>query len=103
LLDLLNRGSGSGVEDGHTIPSLKTLERFARVFDASLYELFFSGEGAPPTPSLRPRKTLDELTGDHRDTGIDAQLLFKRRNLLSRLTEPDRDIILSFAKKLATY
>jgi transcriptional regulator with XRE-family HTH domain len=92
----------SRVENGHTVPSLETLERFAGVLDIPLYELFFSEDEAPPTSSLRPRKTLDELTGDNDERGIDAKFLFKLQDLLSRLTEPDRDVILSLAKKLAT-
>ena len=93
----------SRVENGHTVPSLETLERFAAVLDVPLYQLFFSGEDAPPTPNLTPRKTLDELTGDNGDKGIDAQFLLKLRNLLGRLAEPDRDVILSLAKRLATH
>jgi len=91
----------SRVENGHTVPSLETLERFAGVLDVPLYQLFFSGDEAPPTPNLTPRRTLDELTGDNGGKGIDAQFLLKLRNLLGRLAEPDRDVILSLAKRLA--
>jgi transcriptional regulator with XRE-family HTH domain len=91
----------SRVENGHTVPSLETLERFAGVLDIPLYQLFFSGDEAPPTPNLTPRRTLDELTGDNGGKGIDAQFLLKLRNLLGRLAEPDRDVILSLAKRLA--
>ena len=91
----------SRVENGHTVPSLETLERFAGVLDVPLYQLFFSGDEAPPTPNLTPRRTLDELTGDNGDKGIDVQFLLKLRNLLGRLAEPDRDVILSLAKRLA--
>jgi len=92
----------SRVENGHTVPSLETLERFAGVLDVPLYQLFFSGEEAPPTPSLTPRRTLEEMTGDNGENGLDAQFLLKIRNLLTRLAEPDRDVILSLAKRLAT-
>jgi len=92
----------SRVENGHTVPSLETLERFAGVLDIPLYQLFFSGEEAPPTPSLTPRRTLEEMTGDNGEHGEDAQFLLKIRNLLARLAEPDRDVILSLAKRLAT-
>jgi transcriptional regulator with XRE-family HTH domain len=92
----------SRVENGHTVPSLETLERFAGVLDVPLYQLFFSGEEAPPTPSLTPRRTLEEMTGDNGENGEDAQFLLKIRNLLARLAEPDRDVILSLAKRLAT-
>ena len=91
----------SRVENGHTVPSLETLERFAGVLDVPLYQLFFSGEEAPPTPSLTPRKTLEEISGDNGENGQDAQFLLKIRNLLARLAEPDRDVILSLAKRLA--
>jgi transcriptional regulator with XRE-family HTH domain len=91
----------SRVENGHTVPSLETLERFAGVLDVPLYQLFFSGEEAPPTPSLTPRSTLEEMTGDNGENGQDAQFLLKIRNLLTRLAEPDRDVILSLAKRLA--
>jgi len=92
----------SRVENGHTVPSLETLERFAGVLDVPLYQLFFNGDEAPPTPNLTPRRTLDELTGDNGERGIDAQFLLKLRNLVGRLAEPDRDVILSLAKRLAT-
>ena len=35
------------------------------------------------------------------DKGEDAQFLLKLRNFLIRLTERDRDVILSLAKRLA--
>jgi len=91
----------SRVENGHTVPSLETLERFARVLDVPLYQLFISGKEVPPTPNLTPRKTLDELMRAVGDKGGDAQFLLKLRNLLIRLTERDRDVILSLAKRLA--
>jgi transcriptional regulator with XRE-family HTH domain len=91
----------SRVENGHTVPSLETLERFAGVLDVPLYQLFFSGEEAPPTPSLTPRSSLEEITGDNGEKGQDAQFLLKLKNLLSRLAEQDRDVILNLAKRLA--
>ena len=92
----------SRVENGHTVPSLETLERFAGVLDVPLYQLFVSGDEAPPTPNLTPRKTLDELTGENGEKNVDALFLLKLRNLLARLAEPDRDVLLSLAKRLAT-
>jgi len=91
----------SRVENGHTVPSLETLERFAGVLDVPLYQLFYSGEEAPPTPSLTPRKSLEEMIADNSANGEDAQFLLKLRTILSRLAEPDRDVLLSLAKRLA--
>jgi transcriptional regulator with XRE-family HTH domain len=92
----------SRVENGHTVPCLETLERFAGVLDVPLYQLFFSGDEAPPTPNLTPRQTLEEITADNGDIGQDAQFLVKLRNLLTRLAGRDRDVLLSLAKRLAT-
>ena len=92
----------SRVQNGHTVPSLETPERFAEVLDVPLYQLFFSGEEAPSTPSLTPRQTLEEITADNGDIGQDAQFLVKLRNLLTRLAGRDRDVLLSLAKRLAT-
>jgi transcriptional regulator with XRE-family HTH domain len=93
----------SRVENGHTVPSLETLERFAGVFDVPLYLLFCSGEEAPPTPTLSPRKTLEEIEADNGDKRQDVQFLQKLRNLLTCLAERDRHIFLSLAKRLATH
>jgi transcriptional regulator with XRE-family HTH domain len=92
----------SRVENGHTIPSLETLERFAAVLDVPLYQLFYSGDGVPPTPSLTPRKTLEEIVAENGAMNGDAQFLVKLTNVLTRLAQPDRDVLLSLAKRLAT-
>jgi transcriptional regulator with XRE-family HTH domain len=43
----------SRVENGHTVPTLETLQRFAKALDVPLYELFCSGEQGPATPRLK--------------------------------------------------
>lgn len=37
----------SRVENGHTVPSVETLEKFARAMDVPMYRLFYEGSGAP--------------------------------------------------------
>jgi len=98
----LSRWYVSRVENGHTVPSLETLARFARVFDVPLYQLFLSGEEAPLTPSLTPQQTLKGIMTDDGDKGEDAQYLLKLRHLLTRLAGQDRDVLLSLAQRLAT-
>ena len=92
----------SRVENGHTVPSLETLERFAAVLDVPLYELFYSGGVAPPTPSLMPRKSLEELADEDSTKGEDAAFLLKLKNVLTSIAEPDRRVLLTLAKRLAT-
>jgi transcriptional regulator with XRE-family HTH domain len=37
----------SRVENGHTVPALETLEKFARALEIPLYQLFYIGEEEP--------------------------------------------------------
>jgi transcriptional regulator with XRE-family HTH domain len=37
----------SRVENGHTIPSIETLEKLARALEIPLYKLFYDGEALP--------------------------------------------------------
>jgi transcriptional regulator with XRE-family HTH domain len=92
----------SRVENGYLVPSLQTLERFAAVLDVPLYQLFYCGEKVPPTPSLTPRKTLEEIAAENGAMEGDGQFLVKLTTVLTRLAEPDRDVVLSLAKRLAT-
>ena len=62
----------SRVENGHTVPSLETLERFAAVLDVPLYQLFYSGEEAHPRLASRrgrPWKKLRQRTARWRGMG----------------------------------
>lgn len=92
----------SRIENGHTIPSLQTLERFAGALELPVHEIFYDGEGEPPTPNLTQRKTLDELAADPKEMGEDAHFMAKLKHILAKLGEPDRDVLLTLAKKLAT-
>jgi transcriptional regulator with XRE-family HTH domain len=40
----------SRVECGHTVPSIETLEKFARALEVPMYQLFYEG-AEPPEPS----------------------------------------------------
>ena len=41
----------SRVENGHTVPAVETLEKFARALEVPMYALFYDGE--PPNASRR--------------------------------------------------
>ena len=92
----------SRVENGHTVPSLETLERFAAALDVPLYRLFYAGEDGPPTANLSPRETLEELAVSDGEKGEDARFLLRLKTLLDQITESDRQVVLALAKKLAT-
>jgi transcriptional regulator with XRE-family HTH domain len=47
----------SGVENGHTVPAVETLEKFARALEVPMYQLFYEGEEPPSLPNLAiPKK-----------------------------------------------
>ena len=91
----------SRVENGHTVPSLETLERFAAALGIPLYQLFYHGEAPPPTPNLTERVTLEALASQEGKEGMDARFLLKLKSLVGQISETDRQVLLSLAKKLA--
>jgi transcriptional regulator with XRE-family HTH domain len=90
----------SRVENGHTVPTVETLERMARALEVPLYRFFYDGEAPPKLENLPKRKTADEIAW--RSSGRDARLLSNLRRLLGRAEERDRRLLLSLAQKLAT-
>jgi transcriptional regulator with XRE-family HTH domain len=89
----------SRVENGHTVPAVETLEKFARALEVPLYQLFYDGDKPPELPNLLKRKTSAEIAWG--SSGKDAIYLHKLRRLLSKAAEEDRKIILSMAQKMA--
>jgi transcriptional regulator with XRE-family HTH domain len=89
----------SRVENGHTVPAVETLEKFARALEVPMYQLFYDGEEPPRLPNLPKRKTADDILWG--STGKDARWLHKLRRLLSRTEESDRKILLYMAQKMA--
>ncbi len=62
----------SRVENNHIIPSVETLEKFARALGVPLYQLFYHGEEPPKLPNLPGRKTADEIARSR--TGKETRL-----------------------------
>jgi transcriptional regulator with XRE-family HTH domain len=89
----------SRVENGHTVPAIETLEKFARALEVPMYQLFYDGEEPPTLPKLPKRKTADEIAWG--SSGKDARLLEKFRRLLSRASENDLKLLLLMAQKMA--
>src|ERR1700730_4209327 len=89
----------SRVEHGHTVPSVETLEKFARALEVPIYHLFYDGEEPPTLPNIQKRKTADDTAWG--STGKDARWLNKFCRVLSRTEESDRKILMSMAQQLA--
>ena len=90
----------SRVENGHTVPSLETLERLAAAMEIPLYQLFYEGERPPDLPNLTQRKSTDELAMEI-PADRDARFFQKVKRLLGNINDRDRRLLLYMAQKLA--
>ena len=91
----------SRVENGHTVPSLETLERLASALEIPLYQLFYEGDEPPALPNLSKRQTTEELVMDE-ESEKEMRFFEKVRRLTSRIDEKDRQLLLLMAQKLAS-
>lgn len=91
----------SRVENGHTVPAVETIEKFARALEVPIYQLFYDGEKPPELPNLPKRKTAADIAWGA--TGKDARFLTKLRRLLAKTAERDRKLLLSMTQKIATH
>ncbi|HUT02293.1 MAG TPA: helix-turn-helix transcriptional regulator [bacterium] len=82
----------SRVENGHTLPNLETLEKWAKALDVELYQLFFAGEGKPEPPPVMPKPPEPPF-------GTEGAALFK---VFSKMSKPNRRLLLDMARKMAT-
>ena len=94
----LLRAYVSRVENGHCVPAVETLEKFARALEVPLYQLFYDGEKPPKLANLLKRKTADEIAWG--SSGKDARWLARFRRLLSHTEESDRKILMFMARQM---
>jgi transcriptional regulator with XRE-family HTH domain len=90
----------SRVENGHTIPSIETLERISSALEIPLYQLFYEGDETPPLPNLSKRKSTEELVLDE-EAQRELRFFEKVKRLMGRINERDRQLLLYMAQKLA--
>src|SRR5713226_7353642 len=84
------------VENGHTVPAVETLEKFARALEMQLYQLLYDGDQPPALPSNGGGKLSDEWGS----VGKDARFLHKLREMLSRMSDNDKMVLLDFVQHL---
>lgn len=88
----LKRCYVSRVENGHTIPSIETLEKMARALEIPMYQLFYDGDAPPEVPTLPPgTPTAKDEWGS---SGEPMKFFQRLRQLLGRLSEDDRKLIM---------
>jgi transcriptional regulator with XRE-family HTH domain len=90
----------SRVENGHTVPSLGTLERLAAALDIPLFQLFYDGEEPPTLPHLSGRLSAQEVLLDPASES-DKKFMQRLRSIVGRIGEQDRELVIHTARKLA--
>jgi transcriptional regulator with XRE-family HTH domain len=90
----------SRVENGHTVPAIETLEKFARALEVPMYQLFYDGDKPAELPNLPKRKTGDDAAWG--SSGKDERMLHQFRRLLSKTKEKDQRMLLFMAQRMAT-
>jgi len=86
----------SRVENGHTVPSVDTLEKFARALDMPLYQLLYEEERPP-----KSLKTQAQEIDDWASRGKGRRIISKLQNALQKMSVPDRALLLYMAAKMA--
>lgn len=88
----------SRVENGHTIPSVETLEKYAKALEVPMYRLFYEGEKPPKRPQLVIAENGDENWGNRASEQRELRAFAK---LLSRMDDSQRKLLLVAATWMA--
>jgi transcriptional regulator with XRE-family HTH domain len=89
----------SRVENGHTVPSLETIEKIARALEMPLYQVFYDGEKPPE---------LDAFSADSRrksafgKTMADTRYIQSLMRAVEDMDPAERKNLLRTAKEMAT-
>jgi transcriptional regulator with XRE-family HTH domain len=86
----------SRVENGHTVPNLETLEKYARALEVPLYKLFHDGKSS--AESLKLLEATDPEWGENKKEFRELRLFAKA---MSRMNDREQRLLLYVASKLA--
>ncbi len=87
----------SRVENGHTVPSVETLGKFAGALELPLYHLMFDGDKPPAPPKSIKGSTENSLESSRSG----ALLMRKLLPLLAKMDQEDRNLILFLAGRVS--
>lgn len=89
----------SRVENNHTVPAIETLEKLARALDLPLYHLLYDGEEPPRTDV--PTNWKEKDGPGWGSSGKDLRFMRKLRNLLGKMEDGDRKLLLFTVQQMA--
>jgi transcriptional regulator with XRE-family HTH domain len=84
----------SRVENGHTVPAIETLEKFAHAMEIPVYQLFYDGENA------KALKVTVKNGNGHKPSTKEAKLAAQVNNLIPRMRSRDQKLLLHMARKM---
>ena len=84
----------SRVENGHTVPSIETLAKFAQALEIPLYQLFYDGEEAP-------KKIKGVDLGAKKLSISDRREVESLGRKFAKLNERDKNLVRHMVAKLA--
>ena len=88
----------SRVEHGHSVPSVETVEKYARALEVPLYRFFYEADEPAPKPKLPTRARNELVWGAN---GNERQELRAFATVLSRMDARHRKLLLTVAQHMA--
>jgi transcriptional regulator with XRE-family HTH domain len=86
----------SRVENGHTVPSIETLQKLAAAYEVPLWKLFREDQ-----PRLKPIHLSGEQRDRWKESPRDIKFLEHLSRWLERMDERDCNLLLQLAQRLA--
>jgi len=87
----------SRVENGHTVPTVETLEKYARALEVPMYQLFYEGNKPPEKPKVQFSKSDSKNPAGSKSD----QELRAFAKLLSRMDDNQRKPLFATAAVMA--
>jgi transcriptional regulator with XRE-family HTH domain len=87
----------SRVEHGYTVPSIETLEKYARALKVPIYMLFCDGEEPPKLRKFKANGKDDSFGRSAKETSY----LSRFRLALGNMSNKDRKLLLHIAARMA--
>ncbi|HVB33287.1 MAG TPA: helix-turn-helix transcriptional regulator [Patescibacteria group bacterium] len=89
----------SRVENGHTVPSIDTVEKLAKALEIPLFQIFCDDEEVPVLSQLPGRLTEAQVAEGR--TPEQRRFLRRMAELFDLLSEDDRQLLLTAAQRMA--
>jgi len=84
----------SRVENGHTVPSIETLEKYARALQVPMYKLFIENGEVPRKPMVPLTESAEPTWGAKEN---ERRELVRFAKALSRMNDQQRKLLLAIA------